>query len=70
MTKSETWKVRVEKVLLDWFQEVHKLNYLKNRDIITEKEKQIATHLNINEFCGSTGWLEWYCVLTNFRLNL
>ncbi|GFS66326.1 tigger transposable element-derived protein 4 [Trichonephila clavipes] len=33
-------------------------NYPLSGGVIMEKAKEIASHLNITDFCGSTGWLD------------
>ena len=50
----------LEKVSLEWFQQVHSLNYPMNGCIVPEKAKQIAARLNITKFCASTRWLDQF----------
>ncbi|GFW65715.1 tigger transposable element-derived protein 6 [Trichonephila clavipes] len=48
----------LEKVLVEWFQQARSNNYPLSGGVIMEKAKEIASHLNITDFCGSTGWLD------------
>ncbi|GFY02396.1 tigger transposable element-derived protein 4 [Trichonephila clavipes] len=48
----------LEKVLVEWFQQACSNNYPLSGGVIMEKAKEIASHLNIADFCGSTGWLD------------
>ena len=45
----------LEKVLLEWFQQAHSLNYPVNGGVITEKAKHIAARLSITNFVVGLG---------------
>lgn len=48
----------LEKVLLQWFQQARSLHLPVNGVILTEKAKEVAKELKIDDFSGSSGWLD------------
>jgi arsenate reductase-like glutaredoxin family protein len=48
----------LEKILLDWFQQMHSENMLIKRPILCQKATDIALRLKIVNFKASDWWLQ------------